>query len=71
MPTAKTIYESFDGREFSSEEDASTWERNVIKSGIECRNDFINFLKEQDEEIASMAKKNFIEYLQSISDEDA
>ena len=42
MPTSKTIYESFDGKEFDNEEEAKAHEEKVRKYGVHLRNKFLD-----------------------------
>ena len=69
MPTSKTIYETFDGKEFDNEEDAKSHEEEVKASGAQCRKDF---LAEVDVERFDLnIDPKLLEFIKSYPDDDA
>ena len=71
MPTSKTIYESFDGKEFQNEEDAKTYEEDVRRCGVELREKFLTALGGHDIDYLSYIEPKLLELVKSYPDEDA
>ena len=71
MPTSKTIYESFDGKEFQNEEDAKTYEEDVRRCGVELREQFLNALDGHEIDYLSYIEPKLLELVKSYPDEDA
>ena len=71
MPTikSKTIYEAFDGEEFSNEKEAKEYERWVRKNGIELRDEFFN--KREFTDYLGHIDTKLLDFIKSYSDEDA
>tara|TARA_R100000655_G_scaffold2433_1_gene9555 strand:- start:293 stop:592 length:300 start_codon:yes stop_codon:yes gene_type:complete len=69
MPTSKTIYESFDGKEFPDEEDAQTYEEWVRGCGVELREQF--FDKRMIGNHLDLIEPKLLDLIKSYSDDDA
>tara|TARA_Y100001968_G_C19338758_1_gene708309 strand:+ start:279 stop:593 length:315 start_codon:yes stop_codon:yes gene_type:complete len=68
MPTSKTIYEAFDGKEFPSEKEAEDYEKEVKERGVALRElffegEYYNFL--------DLVDKRMLDFIKSYSDDEA
>ena len=68
MPTSKTIYEAFDGKEFPDEASAKEHEKFVRKRGIELRKEFFGKGEFGDGRHGSPEIRDF---MNNFSDNDA
>ena len=68
MPTSKTIYEAFDGKEFSDEEEAKKYEKDVRKDADRMRSRFIN---PQTNRYLAHVDPKFIDFIKRYSYDDA
>ena len=66
MPTSKTVFEAFDGKEFSNESAAKEYEKNVRRRGSELLKKYLN-----EVEGSNTHNETFLKYLKSYSDDDA
>ena len=68
MPTSKTIYEAFDGKEFPSEKEAADYEKKVKERGVALRK---RFLDQDYENYLDLIDKRMIDFIKSYSDDEA
>lgn len=68
MPTSKTIYEAFDGKEFTDEKTAKEYEEWVIEKGRSLRKEF--FIEHPMDYLVHIDPK-LLDFIKSYSDDDA
>ena len=72
MPTSKTIYEAFDGKEFPSEDEAINYEQDVRERGLEIYKKFLgNEYSYERHPLRDYLDPNLLSFIRTYKEEDA